>query len=139
MYRIRPLLKTKRRQNWVNVPNRAQCTHLTGGSGGGPAGCTAPPMGPNSFIFAYIFTKKRLHRRSTSPLMGAHPPTGNPGSATASPHIHTAECVRTKYWCCPIICIDTHKILTCLKTFKVLHIYAVLIQNLLLTSGNQKF
>ena len=33
-------------------------------------------MGPNSFVFAYIFTKKRPRRRSTPP------PTGNPGSAT---------------------------------------------------------
>ena len=23
---------------------------------------------------------------------------------------HSAECVRTKYWCCSLICIDTHKI-----------------------------
>ena len=46
-----------------------------GGSGGG-AGCTPPPMGPNSFVFAYIFTEKRLRRRCTPP------PTGNPGSAT---------------------------------------------------------
>ena len=26
-----------------------------------------PPMGPNSFVFAYIFTKKHLYRRSTPP------------------------------------------------------------------------
>ena len=26
-----------------------------------------PPMGPNSFIFAYIFTEKHPHRRSTPP------------------------------------------------------------------------
>ena len=31
-------------------------------------------MGPNSFIFAYIFTEKHLRRRSTTPLMGACPP-----------------------------------------------------------------
>ena len=34
-----------------------------------------PPAVHNSFIFAYIFTKKCPHRRST-------PPTGNPGSVT---------------------------------------------------------
>ena len=34
-----------------------------------------PPMGPNSFIFAHIFTEKHLHWRST--LMGAcSPPNG---------------------------------------------------------------
>ena len=43
---------------------------------------TCPPMGPNSFIFAYIFTKKHPCRRSMPPLMGACPPMGNPGSAT---------------------------------------------------------
>ena len=51
---------------------------------GGSRGCVwcTPPMGPNSFIFAYIFTKKCPCQRSTTPLMGAHPPMGNPGSAT---------------------------------------------------------
>ena len=48
--------------------------------GGVPGAC--PPMGPNSFIFTYIFTKKCPRRRSTPPLMGAHPPMGNPGSTT---------------------------------------------------------
>ena len=43
--------------------------------GGARAERTPPPMGPNSFVFAYIFTEKHLHRRST-------PPMGNPGSAT---------------------------------------------------------
>ena len=37
----------------------------TGGSRG-RAGRT-PPIGPNSFVFAYIFTKKRPHQRSTPP------------------------------------------------------------------------
>ena len=45
-----------------------------------------PPMGPNSFIFAYIFAKKHLCQRSTSPLMGPCPPTGNPGSTTNDFH-----------------------------------------------------
>ena len=44
----------------------------------------ALPMGPNSFVFAYIFGKKYLRQRSTPPIMGARPPTGNPGSATES-------------------------------------------------------
>ena len=45
--------------------------------------CARPPMGPNSFIFAYIFTKKCPRQRSTPPPNGCHaPPTGNPGSAT---------------------------------------------------------
>ena len=42
-----------------------------------------PPMGPNSFVFAYIFTEKCPRRRSMPSLMGARPPTGNPGPATA--------------------------------------------------------
>ena len=50
---------------------------------------TRPPssMGPNSFVFAYIFTKKHPHRRSTTPNECTHPPTGNPGSATVIVHI----------------------------------------------------
>ena len=41
-----------------------------------------PPMGPNSFVFAYIFTKKHLRQGSTPP-QGVHaPPMGNPGSTT---------------------------------------------------------
>ena len=42
--------------------------------GGGHARHTPPLMGPNSFIFAYIFTKKCPHRRSTAPLMVHAPP-----------------------------------------------------------------
>ena len=41
--------------------------------GGGGAGRTPPPMGPNSFIFAYIFTEKCLHQRSMLPLTDARP------------------------------------------------------------------
>ena len=40
-----------------------------------------PPMGPNSFVFIDIFTRKCPRWRST-PLMGTRPPAGNPGSAT---------------------------------------------------------
>ena len=40
------------------------------------AGCMPPPMGPNSFVFAYIFTKKHLHQRCIPPLMDACPPYG---------------------------------------------------------------
>ena len=40
---------------------------------GGRAGHMPPPMGPNSFIFAYIFTKKHPHQRSTPPN-GCTPP-----------------------------------------------------------------
>ena len=51
--------------------------------GEGCAGRTPPPMGPNSFIFTYIFTKKHPCWRSMPPLTDASPPpTGNPGSAT---------------------------------------------------------
>ena len=56
--------------------------HNIGGSRG-RAGCKPPPMGPNSLVFAYIFTKKHPCWKSMPPLMGACPPMGNPGSATA--------------------------------------------------------
>ena len=53
-----------------------------GGSRGGHA-WHMPPMGPNSFIFAYIFTEKCPRRRSMPSPNGCMPPrTGNPGSAT---------------------------------------------------------
>ena len=45
---------------------------MIGGSRG-RAGCTVLPMGPNSFVFAYIFTEKCLRRRFTPPLTGARP------------------------------------------------------------------
>ena len=51
--------------------------------GGGGRARRTPPMGPNSFIFAYIFTKKCPHRRSMPPQRVHAPPMGNPGSATA--------------------------------------------------------
>ena len=43
---------------------------------GGSRGCarhTPLPTGPNSFVFANIFSEKRLRRRSTPPLTGARP------------------------------------------------------------------
>ena len=46
--------------------------NIGGSRGGVPA--HAPPMGPNSFVFAYIFTEKCPRRRSTPPLTGARPP-----------------------------------------------------------------
>ena len=64
----------------VNI-NFAQYIICIGGSRGGVPDAR-PPMGSNSFIFAYIFTEKCPRRRSTPPLTGACPPTGNPGSAT---------------------------------------------------------
>ena len=33
-----------------------------------------PPMGSNSFVFAYVFTKKCPHQRSVPPTMARHPP-----------------------------------------------------------------
>ena len=41
---------------------------------GGACPVHAPPMGPNSFIFAYIFTKKCPHQRSMPPPNGCMPP-----------------------------------------------------------------
>ena len=49
-----------------------------------PGGAADPPMGSNSFIFTCIFAKKRPRWRSASPPMARRPPTGNPGSATAT-------------------------------------------------------
>ena len=46
------------------------------GGSRGCAGCTPPPMGPNSFVFAYIFTKKHLHQRSMPPPNRCTPPYG---------------------------------------------------------------
>ena len=40
--------------------------------GGVPSAC--PPMGPNSFIFTYIFTEKCPHQRSTPPSNRCMPP-----------------------------------------------------------------
>ena len=57
-------------------------TNTIGGSRGGVPG-TRSPMGPNSFVFAYIFTEKHPCRWSTPPPNGCTPPsTGNPVSAT---------------------------------------------------------
>ena len=44
--------------------------------GGGRAGRTPPPMGPNSFVFAYIFTEKCPYQRSMPLLTSARPPYG---------------------------------------------------------------
>ena len=41
---------------------------------------TRPPTGPNSFVFAYIFTEKCPRWRKEPPKMGPRPLTGNPGS-----------------------------------------------------------
>ena len=67
---------------WVDAEQVSllRCTALED-LGGGRAGNTPPPMGPNSFVFTYIFTEKHPHRGSTPPT-GPRPPTGNPGSAT---------------------------------------------------------
>ena len=48
---------------------------------GGACWAHAPPRGPNSFIFAYIFAEKHPRRRSTPPQRVHIPPTVNPGSA----------------------------------------------------------
>ena len=50
--------------------------YIGGSRGGVPGACPPPPMGPNSFVFTYIFTKKCPRRRSTPPLMAARPPYG---------------------------------------------------------------
>ena len=49
-----------------NFFNLASCNLCIGGSRG-RARRTPPPTGPNSFVFTYIFTKKRPLRRFTPP------------------------------------------------------------------------
>ena len=44
-----------------------QSLSIGGSRGGVPGARPPPPMGPNSFVFAYIFTEKCPHRRSTPP------------------------------------------------------------------------
>ena len=44
------------------------CLHYLGTMSLADLGGHAPPMGPNSFVFAYIFGEKCLRRRSTPPL-----------------------------------------------------------------------
>ena len=63
--------------------------------GGSRGACRAhaPPTGPNSFIFAYISAEKRPCRRSTPP-----PPTGNPGSATATVELLKLFLIRTFFF-----------------------------------------
>ena len=50
-------------------------TQVIGGSEGGVPGAR-PPMGPNSFIFAHIFTEKCPRQRSTPPQWVHGPPYG---------------------------------------------------------------
>ena len=57
-----------------------------GGSGEGACPVNAP-MGPNSFVFTYIFSKMHPCWRSMLPLTSPGP-TGNPGSATNKPVIY---------------------------------------------------
>ena len=54
-------------------PNSFIFTYISFADLGGACPVHAPPMGPNSFIFAYIFTEKCPRWRSTPP-MGACPP-----------------------------------------------------------------
>ena len=58
----------------MNTCKLLQANHSIGGSREGHAGHTPSPMGPNSFIFTYIFTKKCLRQRFTPTLMGERPP-----------------------------------------------------------------
>ena len=51
-----------------------------------------PPMGPNSLVFAYLFTEKHLCQRL------AHLSVGNPGSTTGSSP-------NEKSWICPCFII----------------------------------
>ena len=59
--------------------------YIGGSRGGMPSAC--PPMGPNSFVFTYIFGESTHVGGPHPPVMGPHSPMGNPGSATAI-HVH---------------------------------------------------
>ena len=48
--------------------------NLTIGGSRGACRAHAPPTGPNSFVFAYIFAEKHPRQRSTPPLTGPCPP-----------------------------------------------------------------
>ena len=64
------------------------------GGSGGACLAQAPPTGPNSFVFAYLFAKKCPRRRST-------PPMGNSGSAT---EVHAeVQGLLNKSRCCWVI------------------------------------
>ena len=63
----------------VNEREEAHGRLIIGGSRGGVPGAR-PPTGPNSFIFAYIFTEKCPRWRPKPPKMGPRPPMENPGS-----------------------------------------------------------
>ena len=64
----------------------------------------ACPTGPNSFVFTYIFTEKRPHRRSAPLSSNGSPPTPtwNPGSATGHCTIYTNQdkfgCTDSQGW-----------------------------------------
>ena len=47
-----------------------------------------PPTGSISFIFAYIFAEKCMHRRLAPPKRVGAPPTGNPRSATGNDFVN---------------------------------------------------
>ena len=64
----------KRFLTFQEISNMVNCADpigyqslIIGGSGGRRVRRTPPPMGPNSFIFAYIFTEKHLCQRSMPP------------------------------------------------------------------------
>ena len=57
---------------------------IIGGSGGGACPAHAPPYGTQFFHFHIHFHQKVPTSEVHAPLMGARPPTGNPGSATAN-------------------------------------------------------
>ena len=78
--------REKIRPNVINYHSasatKLQFPYIYIGGSRGRAGHTPPPMGPNSFVFTYIFTKKHPCWRSSPPQWVHTPPTGNPGSAT---------------------------------------------------------
>ena len=57
---------------YINPDCDPTCTLSSGGSRGAP-GALHPPMGPNSFIFVYIFAKRCPRQTSAPTQWGWHP------------------------------------------------------------------
>ena len=84
IFRQRKLLRFTTANSINNLLICYCCSHGIGGSKGGRQGRAPPPLGPNFFNFMQFLGKfGKNNRLVPPPLQLAHPPLGNPGSATA--------------------------------------------------------